>query len=251
MALVIKSWKVQSRPGVGQPYAQVIARESGLISFVLSLLGIDATTTLIVSGQGFEFERGSLSGFLRRVSPYGHVSSVLYGRHKPWKKTVGLIMLSLFLGSSLMGHGTGMTMLGTLVLFGGVGLSLLYYFLNRELTLAFAEDSGQQMGITFKRSVVEGQEIDEAALKQLVIIIEALLRGEQASLPDIRMGGAPAGARTAAAAPTGFGELVRGGGSAGSVIQQPAAQARMACANCGAAMTLGDAFCGSCGTRVA
>ena len=221
MSLVIKSWKVQSRPNAGQPYVQVIARRSGLISFLLSILGIDATTTLMVSRQGFEYERGSLAGFVRRVTPFAHVSSVLYGQYKPWKATAFVMFLSLLASSALlerrefMGAGLG-------VLAVGFAVALAYYFLNRQLTVAFAEDSGYEVGLTFKRSVVEGQNIDEKALKRLVMIIEALMRGDVASLSDVSMGGAPSGSRSAGTAPTNLSELVKGGGVQGSVISDPA-----------------------------
>jgi hypothetical protein len=56
MALVIKSWSVKSKPEAGEPYVKVIARQSGFWSFIFSLLGIDATTTLVVSGTRIEFE---------------------------------------------------------------------------------------------------------------------------------------------------------------------------------------------------
>jgi hypothetical protein len=252
MALVIKSWKINSQPAKGEPYAQVIARQSGLISFLLSLIGVDATTTLIVSSQGFEFERGSLSGFVRRVTPFGHVSSVLYGRFKPWKKTVFFVTLSLGISVALMGMSK---MFGVLVLFGGVGLSLLYYFLNRELTIAFSDDGGIAVGIAFKRSVVEGQEIDEDALKRLVVIIEALLRGDAATLAPVSLGGMPDSARSRATAPTNIAELVAGGGPQGTVIPpiapiQTKPVMAPVCSACKAPLAAGDVFCNACGTRV-
>ena len=83
MALVIKSWSVKSNPASGEPYVKVVARESGFWSFVFSLLGIDATTTFQVTGTRIEFEQGSLSGFIRRLTTFEHVCSTFYGRFKP------------------------------------------------------------------------------------------------------------------------------------------------------------------------
>lgn len=49
MALVVKSWKATSHPAPGEPNVEVVARDSGLLSFVLSVVGIDATVTLQIS----------------------------------------------------------------------------------------------------------------------------------------------------------------------------------------------------------
>lgn len=51
MALVIKSWSVNSNPAAGQPYVRIVGRESGIVSFILALVGIDATTSLIVTSR--------------------------------------------------------------------------------------------------------------------------------------------------------------------------------------------------------
>ena len=85
MALVIKSWQANSSAAPGEPYVSIVARESGLLSFVLSLLGIDATVKLQVTARHVFFEVGSLAGFNRLFVPLEHVCSSFYGRHKPWR----------------------------------------------------------------------------------------------------------------------------------------------------------------------
>ena len=101
MALVIKSWSVKSHPGAGEPYVKVVARESGFWNFIFSLLGIDATTTFQVTGSRIEFEQGSLSGFIRRLTTFEHICSTFYGRFKPWKSALGIFGFCLFLGSAM------------------------------------------------------------------------------------------------------------------------------------------------------
>lgn len=244
MALVIKSWSLKSNPAVGEPHVRVVARESGFWSFVFSLLGIDATTTFQVSGTRMEFEQGSLSGFIRRLTPFEHISSTFYGRHKPWKTSVALLGGAVMAGSAI---GNGWAFLVFLIL--GVLGAGLYYFLNRELTFGFNEDSGATAAITFKRSVIEGQEIDEEQLKKMIAVIEHLIKQAEPHLTPVDIGGRPGGARMAAPAPMQFGELMRG--PEASVAKEASApSAPVHCPKCSAKLMQDDVFCGGCGHKV-
>jgi len=65
-------------------------------------------------------------------------------------------------------------------------LGLVYYFLNRQLTLGFIENSGVVNGIRLKRSVIENVDINEDQAKNVCLMIQKLIeaksrRGQQAS----------------------------------------------------------------------
>lgn len=253
MALVIKSWSIKSQPAPGEPHVRVVARESGFWSFILSLLGIDATTTLEVSSTRIEFEHGSLSGFIRRMTPFGHVSSTFYGRHKPWKTALFILAVCFSIGSAI---GKAWALLAFLLI-GLIGAGL-YYFLNRELTFGFIEDSGFAGAITFKRSVIEGQEINEEQLRKMIAVIEHQIKRQSAPLENIDIGGQPGNERFAAPAPTSLKEVF--GGVAPPPVptapkapppaapQAPAQAApRSHCPQCNQPCTAADRFCGHCG----
>lgn len=243
MALVVKSWKVTSNAAPGEPHVVIVARKPGLMSFILSLLGIDATASFQVSARHIFYEVGSLAGFIRRFTPLEQVSSTYYGLFKPWKTTTVFIAISLMLGLTLIkAGGTGMVVFGTLVLFGGVGLSLLYYFLNKQLSIGFVEVSGFTAGLVFKRSVIEGQQIDEQATESVIRIIEHLVKPTGAPLPAANIGSAPKSGAMAAPAPQNLSELGRNLG-----MGKPAAPLR--CAKCGASLTSSAAFCDGCGAK--
>jgi hypothetical protein len=244
MALVIKSWSVKSSPAAGEPYVKVIARESGFWSFVFSLLGIDATTTMQVSSTRIEFEQGSLSGFIRRLTPFGHISSTFYGRHKPWKTALGFFGLCTAIGSAI-GNGWAFLLFFLVGLIGGG----LYYFLNRELMIGFNEDSGASAVITFKRSVIEGQEIDETQLQKIISVIENLIKSQGTDLGHVDMGGAPSSARAASAAPTTFKEIVQGPAAIAPAVK-PAVTQPSTCPTCNNTITPDDVFCGGCGHKL-
>lgn len=261
MALVVKSWKVSSRPAAGEPNVAIVARDSGLLSFILSIVGVDPTTTLQVSARHVFFEKGDLSGFERRFIPLEHVSSTYYGRVKPWKTAGALIVLSILIGGSLMGHSTGLTVLGTLVFLVGVALSLLYYYLNRELRIGVVEVSGWPSSLSFKRSLIEGQEINEGAVENVVQIIEHLIKPTEDAVPsNVLLGSDTRPGAMSAAAPQSLAELGRNIGlgtaaseSPGAASPRPAAATPSqshACPKCGAGVQADEAFCGSCGFKL-
>lgn len=253
MALVVKSWKVTSHPAPGEPNVVIVARESGLLSFVLSILGIDATATLQVSSRHVFYEEGSLAGFKRCFVPLEHIAHTVYGRIKPWKKTGFFIALSIGLGGWTGGA------FGMLVLLVGVALSLLYYFLSRTLTIEVADVSGMRTGLSFGRSVLEGQEIDEKAAEAVMRLIEHLIKPTDGDpLGEMNLGSASRSGAMASAAPQTMADLGRNLGLIRPATPQPAAVSTAAatavkssgCPKCGTAVALDEVFCGSCGHKL-
>ena len=226
MALVIKSWNVNPDATAGQPYVRIVARESGLISFVLSLVGIDPTTTFVVTSRHIEHEHGSLSGFRRTITPLNHVSSTHYGRFKPWKSALAIAAISIPLITAF-----GLGLIG--IFFAG-----LYYFLNRELALGFVADSGMLSELKFKPSVIEGQDIKEDALRNIIALIEHLIKPDGSAPQFSADGGRPISNRMAEAAPTSINQVLAPSSSSTK------------CPSCGVAVEADEAFCGSCGHRL-
>jgi len=167
-ALVLKAWKVNNRPvDADDNYVLISGRRSGLVSWFLSLVGVDPTTTIKIGIKRIEFQESSLSGTNNRMIPLRGVCSTYFGYHKPWKQALAifvfLMVLSISLSSMLMemgsaGTGAAIFMVGTLI---GLIVGFIYYFLNRTLTLGFVENSGVISGIRFKRSVIENIDVNE------------------------------------------------------------------------------------------
>ena len=255
MAMVVKSWKVTSHPAPGEPNVAIVARDSGLLSFVLSTLGIDATASLQVSSRHVFYEEGSLAGFTRVFVPLEHVAHTFYGRIKPWKQTGSFIALSIGLGVLLPG--------GILILLVGVALSLLNYFLHRTLEIGVIDVSGARTSLSFSRSVIEGQEVDEKAAENVIRIIEHLIKPtEGVLLGDMSFGSASGSGAMASAAPQTIAELGRNFGLASPATPQSASAAAGArsvaatadksvtCPKCGHAVAADEVFCGGCGHKL-
>lgn len=157
MALVVKEWKASYTPDENGTYIKLVGREEGLLSWFLALLKIDATTSVEIKENVVLFSEGSLEGSEIRVIPIASVCSTYYGYKKPWKEALvlGLVLLPVF----------------------GIGLIIgpLYYFLNKTMSVGIVENSGWAGGFAFKRSVIEGKNIDEKGAYQIIDIIRTII----------------------------------------------------------------------------
>lgn len=162
MALVIKKWSASRTPDANGNYVHLVGREAGLFAWLLSLLGIDPTTEIEIKDKLIVFTQGSLSGKQKRVIPMQSVCSAYYGYIKPWQAAVvlGVLLMPFFFIGLLVGP--------------------LYYFLNKELTVGVVENSGWSGGFAFKRSVIEGQNIDEAQAYEVIDIVRSLIEAKTA-----------------------------------------------------------------------
>ncbi len=181
---VIKSWRASDQPDVHTNYVSIVGRREGLISWALALFGIDPTVSIKVGDNRIEFSEASLSGSVRRLIPLPSVCSTVYGYHKPWKKALGFAIFLIWIISSVASSVTGVFSFGGLfvgILIGAL-VGLLYFFLNRTLTLGFVEHSGVLSAIQFKRSVVENQDINEAQAGYVCQVVQFLVENRQQAL---------------------------------------------------------------------
>ena len=157
MALVVKKWYAQSTPNADGNYVHLVGRQAGLFAWLLSVVGLDPTTEVKINGSLIVFTSASLSGRTTRVIPMQSLTSAFYGYEKPWKEALALtvILTPVFLIGLLVGP--------------------LYYFLNKTLAIGVVEASGWSGGFAFKRSVIEGQNIDEKNAYKVIDIVRSLI----------------------------------------------------------------------------
>lgn len=176
MAYVITKWHSSTHPNADGAYIHLTGRKGGLVSFVLSRVGISPTVELIANDDNVLVESGSWSGFLRRVIPLRSVSSAVYGYHKPW-----WILAIAFLGAlgilvdALDQYRWSDKLFGTFMALVVLGIGGGIYYLNRSLVVAVAELGGVVSNLRFKRSVIEGQEVTEESAREVIDILQWLL----------------------------------------------------------------------------
>jgi hypothetical protein len=158
-AYVIKRWQIASQPiDESRNYVIVEGRAGGFISWLLSLVQISPIVKMEINSDRILFHQGSLEGTASRIIPLENISSTFYGYTKPWKEA---LILGIVLGVFTFGIGA---------IFG-----IIYYFLNKHLTVGFVEVSGVVNGVAFKRSVIEGQNIDENQARAVAEITQQLI----------------------------------------------------------------------------
>jgi hypothetical protein len=163
MALVIKKWFASNTPNEQGNYVHLIGREAGLFAWLLSVLGLDPVTEVEIKKDFIIFSAASLSGRTTRVIPIRSLTSAFYGYEKPWQK-------ALVLGAVL-----------TPFFFIGLLVGPLYYFLNKTLAIGVVEASSWSGGFAFKRSVIEGQNIDEKQAYKVIEIVRQLIEQKTAA----------------------------------------------------------------------
>ena len=161
MSLVIKKWHA-SKSNVDEDgnYVHLIGREAGLLAWILSKLGIDPVSEVEIKKDLISFTISSLAGKETRIIPMRSVSCSYYAYEKPWKPA--LILGLVFLPFA----------------FSGLLIGPLYYFLNKSLSVGVVEMSGWSGAFSFKRSIIEGQNIQEEEAYEVVNIIRSLIESK-------------------------------------------------------------------------
>lgn len=161
-AFVIKTWTASEHSSADGVYVDISGRAGGLIAWILNLLGISPTVRMMVTEDKITFQEGSLEGTWNYITPLENTCSMFYAYKRPLKEA---IVLGVILG------------LATFFTFGilGVALAILYYVLNKRLTVGFTDVGGRMSQIPFKRSVIEGQIIDEVQAARVCSIIQHLV----------------------------------------------------------------------------
>lgn len=164
-AYVIKTWEVSEQKNESGNFIEIKGRAPGLISWLLSFVGIDATVALKVSENAIDFEQGSWGGRFYSKIPVTKVRSISYGYSKPWKAALSVTIIVGALFMALWGLG---------LILGPIA-GAVYYYLNKSLMLGFHEGGGIERYFEIKRSVIEGKRLEEKDAEQVQEIIASLI----------------------------------------------------------------------------
>lgn len=189
-AYVIKYWHASNQPDADGNYVLIQGRREGLVSWLLSLLKIEPSIEIRVTGNEVRFSEGSFQGQNEAITPMRGICTTVWGFEKPFFKALVLFFIFGFIFSSLgfglgqnMG-GAGIGMLGALVGIAlALGIAALVYFLNKVFTIGFVANSGAVHWIRFKKSMIEGHEINEQQaeyVSQVMLhLIESKVTGDR------------------------------------------------------------------------
>jgi hypothetical protein len=165
----------------GPMYVKIVGRKSGLISWLLTLIGIDSTFTFYVYEKRIEVTEGTLSGTLTSIYPMASLSSCGFGYLKPFHYFVlaacSLVSTIYTLILALNDNGpAGAVSVATLVM--AIVFAVLYY-LRKTLCIFALSHSGNGPYIFTKRSLIEGVKITEEEAGRISNIITSLVEYNQ------------------------------------------------------------------------
>ena len=161
-AFVIKSWSASGIPDKDGTYVDIYGRAGGLVSWLLNLLDISPTVRLTVRADKIIFQKASLEGTIHSLIPLENMCTTFYAFKRPLREA---LILGFVLGAA------------TFSLFGipGIAIAVIYYVLNKTLTIGFTDVGGRVHELPFKRSVLEGKVIDEEQAARVCAIIQTLV----------------------------------------------------------------------------
>lgn len=170
-ALVVKEWKVD--PNATVPVS-IKGRKAGIVAWLLSLLGLDATTTFELHGNHVSLAEGSLAGQIREIVPLTGACNIGTGYLKPFgyiAAAIGCVVWALI--SMFNDNASGGAVVWQLIL--AIGFVIMY-FLNKCMILYVIPVSSSPIQIAFKRSVIEGVDVDASSARKVCgMIVNAIM----------------------------------------------------------------------------
>lgn len=147
----------------GPIYVKIVARKSGLISWLLTLLRIDITTVLQITETSVRFEEGSLSGHIKETLPMSAIANVGTGYLKPFIYIVFAIAFLI-----LAPFTEGFSLILSIIF-------LILFLIGKTLVVYLIPSSGRPCMICVKRSIIEMQSLSEQEAERIVNILTTLV----------------------------------------------------------------------------
>lgn len=171
-ALVLRKFNVDELARNGL-VVDIEGRASGLLSWLLTVIGLDATTSLKVTVEQVFFDQSSLFGQVHRVVPLPSVSSTLCG----YSRRIGYLVLGVLLciagivAGSVQQYGIDGVPGWPFIVVGL--LFIIAYFLSKRLAIAVETCGGDLIWVKFKRSIIENVAMD---MEKAVMTIQLINR---------------------------------------------------------------------------
>lgn len=188
-ALVLKEKKINTE---GPCYVHLSGRKPGFWAWLLTLLGVNPTTTLEIYEDRIEFSSSTLSGFIRETVPIANVSNMVFAYFKPILLIVFAIIfivvgIALFCVSGFLelpsDFVSGLRIAGGLLFFVAI-IMLCVYAYKKTTILLIVPNSALAIAIAFKRSGIENQNISTEDTENIVKIINRLVSQNNKSVAE-------------------------------------------------------------------
>ena len=157
----------------GPCYVRLVGRNSGLIDWLLTIIGINTTSVFEVYEDRIEYSYGSLFGRMQEMIPLSKVSNLVSGYFKPFLYLI-MALVALLIGIIMACAGGG----GIAFVIGLVIAVVFFvcYHLQKSTMIGVIPNSASPSFVVFKRSLIENKNISEAEAMQIMNIINELVK---------------------------------------------------------------------------
>lgn len=177
--LVLRKFKINESQSA-DPLVDIIGRTSGIIHYLLTIMGLDEETSFKLTNREILFKSSSLFGQLNMIASLPSISSIHCGYSRPIEYIfLGVTFIVGGIWSLFSKEWAGMKFMGGLV----VGaIFLVVYWLSKKIGIAIETRGGMILGLIFKRSVIERIPVDiENAQKVIRIINKKVIESQMKS----------------------------------------------------------------------
>jgi len=167
--LVLRRFQIDET-GISGAHVWIEARQQGIFNFLLTLIGLDPTTTLKVSRGSISFQNSSVFGSSQISTPLPNIGAFIGGYKKPFFSLLFGVIFSLF-GLLITVAGETLGILGLIV-----GLAfLLHYYLQKTMYIGFETSGGATYGFAFKASLIEGVNVNIDRVSSTIDYVNSLI----------------------------------------------------------------------------
>jgi hypothetical protein len=168
--LVLRRFQIDET-GTSGANVWIEARQPGLVSFLLTVVGLDPNSSLRVTRGSISFQNSSVFGMNQVSTPLTNVGAFVGGYKKPFWALVFSLMMFLF--GLIFGLEFGATVFSFFIFLTLVGL--VYYYLQKTMFMGFETSGGGTYGFAFKASVLEGVGVDIKRVESTIAYVNSLI----------------------------------------------------------------------------
>ena len=170
--LVLRRFQIDET-GVSGANVWIEARQAGIISFLLTLVGLDPNSSLKVTRGSISFRNSSVFGSSQVSTPLANIGAFVGGYKKPFVAL--LLAIIFFIGGLFMlpVEEIGPTMFGIMSVLSVI--CLIYYYLRKTMFMGFETSGGGTYGFAFQASVLEGVGVDIKRVENTIAYVNSLI----------------------------------------------------------------------------
>tara|TARA_B100000242_G_scaffold143614_1_gene102264 strand:- start:736 stop:1605 length:870 start_codon:yes stop_codon:yes gene_type:complete len=169
--LVLRRFQIDET-GVSGANVWIEARQPGIVSFLLTMVGLDPNSSLRVTRGSISFQNSSVFGMNQVSTPLANIGAFVGGYKKPFWALVFSGLMMLF-GLSLALTEDGGILFGLFAILALIGL--IYYYLQKTMFMGFETSGGGTYGFAFKASVLEGVGVDINRVEGTIAYVNSLI----------------------------------------------------------------------------